>query len=404
VEPPYLDPPILTSGPTLSPPTDGKITVDYGYDLAGHEDQSVITWSICDDAACATPRDVATSRDNLPLKSYTLTPGDVGNFIRVGVQPKHNVSEPGPAVFAISAKTVAACDLGSATVSPNFRNFVATANPAYVGGLWTVLGTWTVEAGAAFVNGYGARAGSQGAMLLYQDDAKRGDMQIALTMTPEKTSGAGFGGPGSSADGNSQKSDIYIKYDPRTKTGYSLRYWRTTQSASACMYQLFRIDNGVGSPLNDTQVLTGVFRPSTELVMKVVGDHLTVEAHNNVNAETLSLEGTITPNDFGGAGVAWYGTVPRGNSNVYSRFEISYPGVTPEACPPPSGAGGGGGTGAGGGQAGAGGLAVTAGPRATGGGGCGCAIEDRPGRDHARLGALVLVAVLMARRRRSRPS
>ena len=161
-------------------------------------------------------------------------------------------------------------------------------------------------------------------------------MQIALTMTPEKTSGAGFGSPGSSADGNSQKSDIYIKYDPRTKTGYSLRYWRTTQSAAACMYQLFRIDNGVGSPLNDTQVLSGVFRPDTELVMKVIGDQLTVDAHNSSNAETLFLEGTITPNDFGGAGVAWYGTVPRGNSNVYSRFEISYPGVTPEMCVAPA--------------------------------------------------------------------
>src|SRR5262249_16007760 len=156
------------------------------------EDQSVITWSICADAACASPRDVAVSRDNLPLKSDTLTPGDVGSFIRVSVQPKHNVSEPGPPVFATSDRTIPACDPGSSTVSPNFRNFVVAANPSYVSGLWTVIGTWTVEAGDAFVNGYGARAGSQGAMLLYQEDAKRGDMQIVLTMTPEKTSGAGF--------------------------------------------------------------------------------------------------------------------------------------------------------------------------------------------------------------------
>jgi len=405
VEPPYLDPPILTSGPTLRPPAGGQIAVDYGYDLAGHEDQSVITWSICGDAGCASPRDVAVSRDGLPLKAHTLTPGDVGNFIRVGVQPKHNVSDPGPAVFAISGSPIAACDLGSSTVSPDFRDFVATANSSYVSGLWTVIGTWTVEAGAAYVNGYGARAGSQGAALLYQEDAKHGDMQIALTMTPEKTSGAGFGSPGSSADGNSQKSDIYIKYDPRTKTGYALRYWRTTQSAQACMYQLFRIDNGVGTPLNDTQVLSGVFRPSTELVMKVVGDHLTVEAHNSTNAETLSLEGTITPNDFGGAGVAWYGTVPRGNSNVYSKFEISYPGVAVETCPPPSGAAGAIGTGTGGGQAGAGGGVVgggAAGAPASGGGGCGCAIEDRPRMSPWLLGAALLLAVRRGRSARRR--
>ena len=401
VEPPYLDPPILTSGPTLALPIGGQIAVDYGYDLAGHEDPSVITWSICGDAACASPRDVAVSRDGLPLKAYTLTPGDVGNFIRVGVEPKHNVSDPGPAVFAISDRPIEACDLGSSTVSPNFRNFVPTANPSFVSGLWTVSGTWTVEAGAAFVNGYGVRAGSQGAMLLYQEDGKRGDMQIALTMTPEKTSGAGFGSPGSSADGNSQKADIYIKYDPRTKIGYALRYWRITQSAAACMYQLFRIDNGVGTPLNDTQVLSGVFRPSTELMMKVVGDHLTVEAHNSTNAETLSLEGTITPNDFGGAGVAWYGTVPRGNSNVYSRFEISYPGVAVEACPPPSGAGGAIGTG-GGGQAGAGGAPVGGGAGAagaSGGGGCGCAIDDRARTSRWLVGGLLSLAVRRRRRR-----
>jgi hypothetical protein len=83
----------------------------------------------------------------------------------------------------------------------------------------------------------------------------------------------------------------------------------------------------VGTPLNDTQVLTGVFKPTTELVMKVIGDKLSVEAHNSADAATLALEGIITPNAFGGAGADWYGTVSRGNSNVYSRFEISYPGL-----------------------------------------------------------------------------
>jgi len=139
--------------------------------------------------------------------------------------------------------------------------------------------------------------------------------------------------------------------------------------------------------------------------MKVVGDHLTVEAHNSTNAETLSLEGTITPNDFGGAGVAWYGTVPRGNSNVYSKFEISYPGVAVETCPPPSGAAGAIGTGTGGGQAGAGGGVVgggAAGAPASGGGGCGCAIEDRPRMSPWLLGAALLLAVRRGRSARRR--
>jgi hypothetical protein len=336
-EPRYIDPPLLTRGPTLSAPAAGAIAVDYGYDLAGRTDQSVITWASCDDAACTTPRDVAVSRDNQPLLSYALTPGDIGKFIRVAVQPKHNISDPGPAVFATSAQPIAECDLDASRISPNFRNFVASENAATVDGRWTVLGTWSVEAGEAFVNGYGLRVGSQGASFAYQADAPHGDMQIQLSMTPEKTAGSGFGSPGSPDEGNTvQKSDIYIKYDPRTRTGYSLRYWRTTQSAEKCMFQLYRIDNGVGTPLDTTQVLTGVFKPSTELVMAVVGDRLTVEAHNDSDGETLSLAATITPNDFGGAGAAWYGTVPRGNSNVYSRFEISYPGMVSECAPQPA--------------------------------------------------------------------
>ncbi|HEY2410502.1 MAG TPA: pectinesterase family protein, partial [Polyangiaceae bacterium] len=377
VEPPYVDPPILTRGPTLGAPAGGMIAVDYDYDLAGRVDQSVITWSICDEASCQNPRDVALSRDNLPLKSYTLTPGDIGNFIRVSVQPKHDRSDPGPAIFATSARPILECDLGSTTVSPNFRNFVTTANASYVSGLWTITGTWTVQAGPSLVNGYGIRVGSQGAALLYQDDTKRGDMQISLSMTPEKTSGAGFGSPGSAADSASvQKSDIFIKYDPRTNTGYSLRYWRTTQSANQCMYQLYRIDHGVGSPLNDTQVLTGVFKPDTELVMKVIGDGLTVDAHNDTDGQTLSLQGTITPNDFGGAGVAWGGTVSTGNSNVYSKFEISYPGA---AAPGP--------------------CSATPSLVYTASGGCSCVVGRGLRSSRYLLGGLLLLGVLAARRR-----
>jgi hypothetical protein len=387
VEPPYEAAPLLTQGPTLTGPTGGQMTVDYAYSLGDHTDQSIITWSICADASCATARDVATSRDGLPLRSYALTEGAVGQFIRVGVQPKHNVSDPGPAVFATSAKPIAACEIASTTVSPNFRNFVTAADSSYVSGLWTVLGTWTVQASATLVNGYGARVGSQGAALLYQEDSKRGDMQVSVTMTPEKTSGAGFGSPGSSSDGPTvQKSDIFIKYDPRTQTGYSLRYWRTTQSASACLFQLFRIDSGVGTPLNDTQVLTGVFRANTELVMNVTGDQLTVQAHNTSNGETLSLAGTITPNDFGGAGVAWGGTVSRGNSNVYSKIEISYPGATVPACqtPPPEP------------------PTTTTKPPAKPSGGCGCASSGALRGDGLLPMLLLLVGLLIARRRRLR--
>ena len=327
VEPKYIGPPTLARGPTLSAPSGGKISVDYSYELVGREDQSQIVWFVADDAKGTNPRMVAVNRGTQPLKSYPLGAGDVGKFIYATVAPKHNISDPGPTVGALPPKPIAASDVKSFTVSPNFRDFVLMPEFTYEHGRWTLLGTWQSVEGESFVNGYGIRVASQGAQLLYQNDAKCGDMQLDLTMTPEKTEGMGFGSPGGSADGDRvQKSDIYIKYDPRTKNGYSLRYWRTTESAKKCRYQFFKIVNGVGTPLDEQQAFTGVFKPNTELTLKVTGTRITATARNDVDDETLALEATITPNDFGGAGVAWHGTTPRGNSNTYSRFEISYPG------------------------------------------------------------------------------
>lgn len=327
VEPKYLDPPQFSARPKLGDPVNGAVTVEYSLDLRGKQDQSLITWSICDDAQGGNPREVAVSRGNVPLRTYTITPGDVGKHLKVEVQPKHQISDPGPPVIAVTTKSIAASDVPSLDVSPNFRNFVTTENPAYVSGQWTILGTWSVVAGDNFVNGFGVRAGSQGASLLYQQDVECGDMQVDLVMSPEKTAGMGFGSPGSPADGDRiQKSDVYIKYDPRTKTGYALRYWRTTQSAEKCMFQLYKIDRGVGTPLNENQVLSGVFKPDTSMTLKVIGNTFTVSARNDADRETLALEGTIEPNPFGGAGFYWAGSVPRGNSNVYSRIQISYPG------------------------------------------------------------------------------
>ena len=152
-------------------------------------------------------------------------------------------------------------------------------------------------------------------------------MQMKVVMSPEKTAGQGFGIAGSPDDiPRVERADIFIKYDPVTKNGYSLRFWRTIQSAEKCMFQLYKIENGVGHPLNDQQQLTGVFKPNTTITLSIIGNKFTAKGSNTTDSETLSLEGTVTPNDFGSAGVYWSGSVPVGNSNVYSQIEISYPG------------------------------------------------------------------------------
>jgi len=307
------------------------------------------------DAACASPRKAAVSRGNLPMRSYTLTADDVGKVLRVSIQPKHNISDPGPEVVATAAKPIVAANVISTTINPNFRNFVETESHAIADGRWTVIGTWTPVTGDNLVNGYGLRvSGLMGAVpnrgfggeappppppdpnappvpnpyaaLIYQRDAPTADMQVKVVMSPEKTAGQGFGIAGSPDDiPRVERADIFIKYDQRTKNGYSLRFWRTIQAADKCMFQLYKIENGVGHPIDDQQQLTGVFKPNTTITLSIIGTRFTAIGSNSVDSETLSLQGTVTPNQFGGAGAYWSGSVPVGNSNVFSEFEISYP-------------------------------------------------------------------------------
>jgi hypothetical protein len=220
-------------------------------------------------------------------------------------------------------------------------NFPPTAVGTYVSGYWTVLGNWTSEAapvGSTFVNGWGLRVASQGASILYQQDGTYENMQATVVMSPEKTAGQGFGSPGSGADSAPagcintcttyvQNADIYIKYDPRSQNGYSLRWWRTTASSTDVLFQLYQHVNGVSSPVNGTQVLTGVFLPNTYVTLSIIGSTFTATAYNTENTNTMFLQGTVTPNAYGGSGTRWSGTVPSGNSNVYSMFQISYPGT-----------------------------------------------------------------------------
>jgi hypothetical protein len=218
---------------------------------------------------------------------------------------------------------------------------------------WTLIGTWTSVTGDNLVNGYGLRvSGLMGsapargfgggaapppdpnaprvpnpyAALIYQKDEPTGAMQVKIVMSPEKTAGQGFGIAGSPDDiPRVERSDIFIKYDQRTKNGYSLRFWRTIQAADKCMFQLYKIVDGVGHPVNAQQQLTGVFKPNTTITLSILGNKFTAKGSNSVDGETLSLEGTIDPNPFGSAGVYWSGSVPVGNSNVYSELQISYP-------------------------------------------------------------------------------
>src|SRR5262245_5172587 len=107
-EPRYINPPTLTKTPAIGAPQNGVVRVAYDFDLGPHEDQSLVSWFLCDDSQCSKSRAVAVSRGNQPLKALPLMPGFSGKFIKVSLQPKIEISEAGPAVSAISAMPIAA--------------------------------------------------------------------------------------------------------------------------------------------------------------------------------------------------------------------------------------------------------------------------------------------------------
>ena len=148
-------------------------------------------------------------------------------------------------------------------------------------------------------------------------------------MTPEKTAGQGFGIAGSPDDNagpRNQKADIFIKYDPRTRNGYSLRFWRTIQASDKCMFQLYQIVDGIGHPVSDQQQLTGVFKPNT--IHGFFGRRRPIDRNRLEHRGRGKLVAEAEPSRRIITAVrAWRGRVrfPFGNSVVVSQFEISYP-------------------------------------------------------------------------------
>lgn len=322
VEPEYLDPPSFMTSPSLSVPNHGQIHLSYELDLEGRPDQSLVTWSICDDAAGTGERIVAVSRGNEPLRSLPLTSGYIGKYIKVRIEPKHQRCEPGVPKTIVSVGPISAHDITDTLVSPNFRHFSPIPNDSFDNGLWTFSDNWQIESGDGLENGYGIHSTGP-ARLFYQCDGDTGDMELDLLFRPDKTAGQVFSVPGSPADDgpNNLHADIYIKYDPRSRNGYSLRFWRTTQSGRAVMFQFYKIENGVGTPLSKESVLSGVFKRDTHLILRVEGNTLSVSANNTKDEQNLRMEALIEPNRFGGAGMMW----SRGTSAICSRFKISYP-------------------------------------------------------------------------------
>jgi hypothetical protein len=327
VDPAYRDAPSLAADPALKASADG-LRLDYDLHLPpGREDRSLVSWFACADATCAQPRRIAQSRGGVPLKDLPIPETLAGKWVMATIQPAHDISLPGPARSTEPVR--APVEAAATTAATDLRSLPdSTATDRYEGD-WKLTGAWASEAPIEADDPWGFRVGGEDSTLLYVGHPDAGDMDVTVEMDTDKYEGQGFAIPGSPADdvAADQKkgpyAEVLFKYDPATRTGYSLRFWRTTRSATAVVFQLYRIVDGHGTPMGEDR-LTGVVKPTTTLRIQTRGPNVTVTGANTTDAETLNLTGTIEPNRFGGAGFFWTASRPSG-SVVLRGVQVSYP-------------------------------------------------------------------------------
>lgn len=323
VDPAYRPAPELEGQPVVRV-GEGALRLAYDLDLAaGRTDQSLVTWFACEDADCARPERIAVSRGDAPLTELAVSDSLASRSVMAAIEPRHDLSLPGPVrrTSAVTAPPALGGAGGSATLDPRSLPD-STAGDRWEGD-WRMTGVWSAEAPLDDGGRWGLRVGGEDSTLLYVGQPVAGNMDVTVELDTDKLEGQGFSIPGSPDDAGRPRADILFKYDPQTRTGYGLRFWRTTQSATAVAFQLYRIIDGQGTPMGDQQ-LTGVVKPTTTLQISVRGDRVTVTGSNTADEQALNLAGTIEPNRFGGAGLYW--TASRFSGSVVLRgLTVSYP-------------------------------------------------------------------------------
>lgn len=176
-------------------------------------------------------------------------------------------------------------------------------------------------------NGSGLLTIGRGARLLYTQDGKFGNMEVHLTVDPEKTAAQGFG------SANGQYLEIYIKYDTRTKTGYGLRIERTIKCAFATDFTLYEYMNGISKPISQS-ISTTAFNTKCTIDLKAQNNILTAkststaqQSADQIKAEiskNVFLSGQILENQYGGMGIQHTGTVGDGGRIQLKTLSISY--------------------------------------------------------------------------------
>lgn len=352
VQPASVNPPVVMGTPSiaLSP---GVARLQLAYDQPAFTDTSTITWY-----RGKAPGDKAV-QVAVKTRHYALSGGDVGHWLTAVVLPRYEFSAAAGVIEMASPRAIAAADVPQAhVIATDFANiswaghalnqpdvwYADTIKPDDVGTGWqpSTAPPWAHVVGDrdGAVGVPGLVTATQGARLLYQPQGAFSDMALALALTPEKVAGQGFG----SATG--QYLEVYIKWDPLTRTGYALRFQRLSSdplngnrpipsSGNSVRVSMWEVVNGNRTLLPGAYVESSVFMPGAKVAFKLVGNVLSADVTTR-SPQTSTQAGYRLPHKVhfsvtlprmtstvGGFGVQFTGTASAGNRTLLEKLEVT---------------------------------------------------------------------------------
>ena len=346
VLPSFLEAPKVTEMPVIEI-SRGQATLRYSLDLAGRNDESVITWYKSRDKEGRQRYPVAVTRGTTPVTTYPLKDDDAGFFLLATLQPKHLRSMPGETLTTVTAKPVTRRQVRTSTTwETDFRSFPSANQPEKAPGLWTLDGYkpldtqeyewdvesvdrdfWTYGEGLNGAKGLGLYQNAKGARMLYTPlPGTYGDMNVMLHVDAAKLAGQGFGSP------TGQYMDIYIKFDSETLSGYALRIERTTKYSNAVDFTLVRYDHGVVTPLT-APVSSSCYRTNCFITLRAEGGVLTAHAETTTShprhaddnvVPVVDLSATIDTNPWGGYGIQHTGSAPGESITMLHKLSVEW--------------------------------------------------------------------------------
>lgn len=319
--PALLPPPTFKEFPTMTV-ADGVAHISYTLSDEAHADRSQITWyrtKFDGDRNIEIP--VSVSR-TAPAKDYRLQPGDMGYYLMANIAPATQRSMPGGEVMVMSDDAIGSADVDETnSFDTDFSSFPTAPQSDFLPGCWTLSGTadaqgesWTYGTATGGCRGEGLYPSANDARLVYTPmQGRYGNMLLTIDMDPQQLSGDGF----SNTDAN-QFADIYIKYDPRTATGYGLRIARSAKEAGATEFTLMEYRRGAATPLG-ASATARCFLSGCTLRLEAAGATLSVSASTGGNgAGSVNLQTAIKPNYYGGVGIRFAGDAAESKIMLHS--------------------------------------------------------------------------------------